>query len=304
MLAALGSGVSAQEIVSTGYSFPTYPTVAPGQVITVFVRGLNLPDAAASGLPLPRSLGGVTVRVRNTSNNPDYPERLPIFSLRSYDSCASWFSRGCSLTGVTVQVPAEPPCVPTGDAGPNECTIGPHVILLAVEENGAAGPDFPVIVAVSRPQILNACQTIFGGIGGTCEAFVTHADGTRMTGQQPAHPGETIVIYATGLGPTDAQAIRFLYGLTIRYQLELPPASPPPPPLWTPHQGWVFPSYVGLVPGFVGLYQINATLPEELPPRVAGCGGFAAGTNTRIAIGAGDSGSADGSSYADICVEP
>ncbi len=312
---AAGFPAPAQQIVSIGYSPPAMPSVAPGQVVTLFVNGLNVPDATAVGLPLPRTLGGVTVKVKS-SGNPDYPANLPIFSLRSAYACGGRAGGGCPLLMVTVQIPMESPCVAT-DHLPNECTLGPSVVVLAVEANGVAGPDLPVTVSIS-PQILNSCHTIFGIPGGSCYPFVSHADGTLVTGQYPAHPGETIVIYATGLGPTDpsvptgeasttpvpAPGPLFLYGLTIGYELATSPASTPEPVQWIPHEGYVFPGYVGLVPGFVGLYQMNVTLPAEMPARVAGCGGFPAGMNTRIAIGVGDFGPADGSSHVDICVEP
>ena len=147
------------QIVSAGYDLPTIPSFTPGQVITLFVRGLNVPDAFAAGTPLPTTLSGVTVKVNSTI--PNYPDRLPIFSVRSY-GCAVGGTGPlllCPLTGVTVQMPTEPTCVPTGF--PNSCTIGPApVIVLNVEVNGSPGQDFPVFVSGANPHILSACDTI------------------------------------------------------------------------------------------------------------------------------------------------
>lgn len=309
-LAATPRVCAQSEIVSMGYDIPGLATVARGQVITLFVRGLKAPDAIASGATLPTTLAGVAVRVK--SDVGGYPERLPIFSIKSHDSCAGRVSVSCPLTHVTVQIPTEPTCVSAGQVA-NECTIGaPRVITLVVEESGVLGQELPVIVINRKPQILNACQTIFGGIGGICDPFVTHADGKFISSTNPARPGETIVIYAAGLGPTNpplktgeaaAQSNRAIalldFRLIISFRIELPPSSPAPPVVWSPVEGWVEPVFVGLVPGYVGLYQINVTLPSRLPEQLfRGC------TNTRIAVGAGFDGPADGVTFVDFCVQP
>ena len=69
---------------------------------------------------------------------------------------------------------------------------------------------------------------------------------------------------------------------------------------------WIYPSYIGLVPGYVGLYQVNLTLPAELgqaqPFPGSGSGGCP--LTVRIAIGSGDFGAADGVSHVDVCVQP
>lgn len=316
LIVALPLAHAQNQIVTAGYDIPVLTAVARGQVLTLFVRGLKAPDAAATSIPLPTTLAGVSVRVK--SNIRGYPDRLPIFSIRSFDFCEGRPGVVCQLTHVTVQIPTEPTCVPTGQGVPNECTfdIRPGIIL-TVEENGIPGQDFPVIVVFSKPQILNACQTIFGRIGGSCLRFVTHTDGTRVSGTNPAHPGETVVIYAVGLGPTipavktgeaapaQARAAAVLRPLlTISHRLVVPPASPAPPVIWSPMERWIEPAFVGLVPGYVGLYQINVTLPDRLPERVHWCyfGDFDA--NTRIAIGTDSLGPPDGETFVDICVQP
>ena len=77
------SPLSAQaqnRIVGSGYAIPApVGAAAPGQALTLFVNGLNVPDAIAPGTPLPRTLSGITVNV--TSQIPNYPISLPIFSV-------------------------------------------------------------------------------------------------------------------------------------------------------------------------------------------------------------------------------
>ena len=304
-LAVLSLAQAQNEVVSAGYDIPTYPAFAPGQVITLFVRGLKVPDALAAGTPIPTTLAGITERVK--SSIPNYPDRLPIFSVRSYDS----------LTHVTVQIPTEPTCVVTSNI-PNECTITyPPRIVLTVEQGGNPGQDFPIIVnGVNgvNPHIINACDTIFG-IGGICNPFVTHADGS-LIGSGCANPGETIVIYAVGLGgatnvrvktgeaaPSSPPA-RYVgdYFLTVSFRLNQPPSSPARPVAWVPMPQWFYAEYVGLVPGYVGLYQINFKVPAVLPPNLLSYG---YGPNMRIAIGAGSTPTspADGVTFVDVCVQ-
>src|SRR5437870_9870584 len=55
---------------------------------------------------------------------------------------------------------------------------------------------------------VNACDTIFGQIGGICYTLVQHADGTFVgiagyPNGKLARPGETITFYAVGLGATN-----------------------------------------------------------------------------------------------------
>jgi hypothetical protein len=56
---------------------------------------------------------------------------------------------------------------------------------------------------------------------------------------------------------------------------------------------------IGLVPGFVGLYQVNFQLPAEVPPDISQCAGFLGSVNTTVALAG--SGSVD---VGRICVAP
>ncbi len=309
-----------QQIVAAGYRIPALGAVAArGQVVTLFVYGLNVPDARATSIPLPTTLSGVTVRV--ASNIPNYPKSLPIFSVVSYDQCAGNTATSCALTHITVQIPTEPTCAPAGLI-PNPCSVFAP-ILLTVEVAGTAGQSFPFSITASQPHIVNACDTIFGQIGGTCYSLVTHADGTFVgdagypTGAL-ARPGETITFYAVGLGATDplvptgqaapASPLAAMPGtalpLIVSYVVPLPAASPAAPIVWAPVNRWIYPSYVGLVPGYVGLYQVNVTLPAELAKAQPRPGSDRCPVQVRIAVGAGDFDAADGVTHVDACVQP
>ncbi len=316
------SPLSAQtqnQIAGSGYAIPVPVGVAAyGQVITLFVNGLNVPDATASSTPLPRTLSGITVNV--TSQIPNYPTSLPIFSVVTYDYCSGRTGTSCPLTQITVQMPTEGTCFL--DGFPNPCMVAPP-IFLSVAAGGATGQSFAFTITSSEPHIVNGCDTIFGNKGGVCYSLVTHADGTFVgdagyPNGLPAKPGETITFYAVGLGPTNpavgtgqaapasppAVIPPASLPLVVSYRLSLPAASPAPPVVWAPIARWIYPSYVGLVPGYVGLYQVNVALPPELAQAQALPGSGGCPVITRIAVGAGDFGPADGVTSVDVCVQP
>lgn len=96
--------------------------------------------------------------------------------------------------------------------------------------------------------------------------FVIHTDYTLVghgepEGATPARPGEIVLIFGTGFGPT-APAV---------FSGELPEFAAP---VVLPARAWlgaaVLPGhllhYVGLAPGFAGLYQINVELPADMTP--------------------------------------
>src|SRR5947209_1300477 len=159
-------GVAQNQVVGagfgSGYYSPVFVTVTAGEVLTLFTPALNVPDEVADGTPLPTSLSGVSVSVRvaGAKNSAGYPTSLPI--LRVFTEKLSQLPDGtpcptepnspmCSRTGITVQIPTEGVCEPTG-AGhppPENCTAPPfrnmpNALLLNVRANGITGPDFPV----------------------------------------------------------------------------------------------------------------------------------------------------------------
>jgi uncharacterized protein (TIGR03437 family) len=96
--------------------------------------------------------------------------------------------------------------------------------------------------------------------------ILQHAsDYSLVTPQNPAHPGEYVIAYAINLGPVENQP-----------QTGVPASSSPLSYSTTPggvcrmsdsiHIGTTTgsPSYVGLAPGTVGVYQVNFQLPSSV----------------------------------------
>lgn len=91
----------------------------------------------------------------------------------------------------------------------------------------------------------------------------THADGSVITKDHPAHPGEMVVLYGTGLGRTYPELqtgwIEMIAAqILLLSELKIMVA------------GTALDSrsiqYAGLTPGIPGLYQVNLVLPKQLAP--------------------------------------
>jgi uncharacterized protein (TIGR03437 family) len=122
-----------------------------------------------------------------------------------------------------------------------------------VLRDGVAGP----VVTIQLTQTAPAFFQWSGNF-----AVAEHADGSVISPDAPAQPGEVVVLYAAGLGRTspDLTAGRVPESAaTIFYasQLEILLNGVPCPPESV--------LYAGVTPGYAGLYQINLLLPPILP---------------------------------------
>jgi uncharacterized protein (TIGR03437 family) len=122
---------------------------------------------------------------------------------------------------------------------------------IRVTMNALNGPSVRLQLAETAPGLFQLSPEF---------VVATRPDGSVITPENPAHPGDVIVLYATGLGPTSPKAEAGQIATTAarvttpNFRLLLD---------GTDVERWrAF--YVGLTPGFAGLYQINLTLPENL----------------------------------------
>lgn len=252
-------GAGPKIIVGAGYMYPEYVNVSPGQVITLFVPwvpGNSTEPVIAGPGELPTSLGGfsVTLAVEPNLSARILAVRPPEFI------CNQCSPPMLPITALTIQIPNEL----SGSNG----ALGP-IFPLFVSENGVGGPLKYFLARPNQIRILTICDTVTGGHGlSTCPAWeVRHANGALVSRNDPAVPGETLVVYAVGMGLTLAQPptgqaatgpARTVtpFKLDFRFKANDPP-SPPPADLGPLPS----PLYAGLTPGYPGLYQINFVVP-------------------------------------------
>jgi uncharacterized protein (TIGR03437 family) len=130
--------------------------------------------------------------------------------------------------------------------------IGTGTVSIQVTRGGSAS-------AISTSQVSASSPGIFIMDQGTSAGAILHADFSLVTGTSPAKAGEIVAIYATGLGPLQSPL-----------KSGDPAPNGPRPTLSIPTVTVgglpAVVSYSGLAPGFVGLYQLNVTIPAGLQP--------------------------------------
>jgi uncharacterized protein (TIGR03437 family) len=241
--ACLGQTATAPAVVGAGYTSPFPLSVAPGQLVTLYLQSPTAPNVSAAFW------------------NQRAMEAMPLVQMSLWSSgCLVAPPNSICATGlaVTVQIPFDVP--------DSVIVAQPGAIALSVngEQIGALG----VQAQPDHIHILNSCDTILGNE--PCSPLILHGNGQPVSYQHPASGAEELVAYATGLGQTNpplttgtpaansspavsAFNLDFNYrpnALATQPSTVYPPANPP--------------LFAGSTQGFVGLYQINFVIPP--PP--------------------------------------
>jgi uncharacterized protein (TIGR03437 family) len=196
-------------------------TISPGEIISIYGTNLAPQTVSAPGFPTAQ-LGSVTVTVGGTA--------LPLFFV--------------SPSQVNAVVPSN-------------LAIG-QTVQLVVTVNGVPSVPLPMTVVTERPGIFTQSA---GGTG--AGAIVDNGTANNpasyvVDATHPAHAGDIISIYCTGLGPVN------------------PPVDVTQPAPNTPLSNVTGQLsviigntsaevlFAGLAPGFTGLYQVNARVPASV----------------------------------------
>jgi hypothetical protein len=279
VLAQTSSAQNSLQVLGAGYALPGH-LIAPGQIVTLFVAGAKtvLPSnqqiQQATTIPFPTNLAGFSASISQYTFPS--PQLLPILSVQQVNNCRDQGTRQtCIVTALTVQIPTPPPDTSGGD------TFGIlPTVQISVIENGTTSDSFyanlaPQVVHVlttcdSLSQVVNQCPLPCRGIS-SCSPKITHADGTIVSPESPANVGETLVLYAVGLGdstppvqvnavtPTPAPVPVNSKYIMMQYSYLIDPEALP-----SPLAGPAVPASVtfsGLTPGEIGLYQVNFKVP-------------------------------------------
>jgi uncharacterized protein (TIGR03437 family) len=275
-------------VVDVAYGAPnTTFQVAPGQVVSLMVYGLDYrlrQPVEAAGTPLPASLAGFSVMFQQFQTNIP----APILGIQQ-TACPSVSIGPCSaLTNVVVQVPYEirPDCRACGILeGARYFLISDTAQVKATVAVDVPGDNIHIVGprdSTSQP-FQSSTQLQLS------DKAIVHGDGTLVDVNHPAAPGEELAAYVFGLGLTDpsvttgqatpASGVPFdpntaLTQRGIGLYFDFRPNAPPsvPPQGVAPQSVLTTAIYIGLVPGFVGLYQVNFTVPP-VPAATPSCNG-------------------------------
>jgi uncharacterized protein (TIGR03437 family) len=232
--------------VLNGASFAKGQAVAPGALVSVFGSFPGATQALAGSIPLPDSLGQVSVTIDGTT--------APML-----------FANGSQLN---VQMPWE---AAAGTA------------KVVVNSNGAIEPSFNMTVQAEAPGIF----TTASGLG---QAIAINPDGSLAgpsgsipgLAMRPANQGDQLIILATGLGaviPSIADGAAS--SDTLRTAVTMPTV--------TIGGTTAKVSFAGLSPQFVGVNQINVTVPSGVSgvvPLQMSSGGAETSDQVTVAIAA------------------
>jgi uncharacterized protein (TIGR03437 family) len=287
-------GLHAQGIVlGAGYSAPRPVDVAPGQVITVFVRipGKTPADPAKATPPLPTALSGFSAQLRQSFGDP---MDAPLVSVADSQSCSNLGTVVCDTTTmVTVQIPYElNPNVPGTMA-----MLPPNLARLDISYNGAAASSLFLNPVMDRVHVLNSCDVAANLPLGDCLPVVTHADGSLVSIRNQAQPGEELTVAMVGLGwavekvTTGAASPDWgplVDGVTtgISTRTNAAPDLPDPASAATTAR---------LRPGSVGVYEVKFMAPGQ-PPTTA----CSSSVRSNLTVSIGRTASYDGAA---ICVD-
>ena len=196
----------------------------PGGLASLYLTGISgLGNIGASQLPLPTQLGGITVLVNGMA--------APLLSVTTG-------TFPTNSVQVNFQVPYQ---TATGTA------VVPQANVVEVQYGSQS--------AFIVPQYAGAGIFLFS----TGAPVIQHgADYSLVTAQNPIKRGETVIVYATGLGPVSTPVASGAPSLVAD------PISPNSCDLFSTSLGAV--RYQGLTPGFPGLYQLNIQVSPYVPP--------------------------------------
>ncbi len=218
------------------------------------------------------ALAPPSISANSTVNAASYAPALSANGAVSPGSIVSIF--GSNFAGASVNATTVP--LPTILAGASVLMNGQAVPLYyasATQINAQVPYNIPPgamtvqVQAGSQTTSAQAANVVIASPGvftqnasGSGPGAFLHANFTAVTSTSPAHAGETILIYCTGLGPTNPAVVSG----------SAAPGNPPATTTIAPTVtigGINAPvSFSGLAPTFVGLYQINA----QVPPGIGG----------------------------------
>jgi len=263
------AGRAQTTVIGAGYTTPQPLDASPGQLITIFamVNGKQPADPLTASPPLPTSLGGFSVLLRQTFIDPI---QIPILSVSDTQSCSSVTPPLCTtVSQITVQIPYE--------LMPNIPHVSLPVNFARLDVSYQSNPTSSLNLNPIPDSIhlLSSCDVASGpNPSGTCLPIVEHGDGSLVSAANPAQAGETLTLSLVGMGQppgtvtTGAAAPAVtpaLDGVEISYDARVNAS----PAALVPTSAFPL-NTAQLQPGAVGIYNVTFLVPA-LPPGVPAC---------------------------------
>jgi uncharacterized protein (TIGR03437 family) len=269
---------SSAAVVGAGYDAIAPVSVAPGQVITIFVTGVgNVTQKTTAGKPpLGNTLAGITANL--VQGNTTIPS--PILAVFPLQDCQFTLPgvKCASVTAVTVEIPFELRANIPGSLAPV------FLDYLQVSDSDGNAAVVSLNAELDAIHVLRTQDTVMAldmaQVTGSGGGIVTHANGMLVDPVRPAQAGEELVMYLAGLGATNPPvatgsasplpAAPAAGGFAVNFDYR--PNAPPTPGTVLMNDWFVSiaPPFAGLTPGFVGLYQVNFKVPP-MPPGTPPC---------------------------------
>jgi uncharacterized protein (TIGR03437 family) len=244
--------------VLNGASFTKGQQVTPGSLVSIFGTNLASSIAEADSIPLSKSLGGVSVEFVNGNTTISAP-MLYVQPANPANQVAAQLN---------VQVPWE--IVPEGATQNVNVVVNNNGVVSAAAQV-TVGPYSPGVFSSNGLAIAENQDGTLTWAAGTVPGLTTH----------PAKIGDVITVYATGLGAVANPPVDGANSLDqTRKNLVTPQVL----------IGGVSAEvqFSGLSPQFVGVNQINVTVPNVAPgnnvPFQIVLGGMTTSANITIAV--------------------
>jgi uncharacterized protein (TIGR03437 family) len=236
--AANGNGASSGDLIYTSSiqltpAIPTAPTVTAGNVVSAATNAAG-PVAPNSWVTIYGSNLGVTTRGWAEG---DFVNSAMPFSLDGVSVVVNLFGAP-RLTYVGYVSPTQVNFLLPSDLAATDMTV---------QVRNPAGMSSPIPLTVQAAA--GTCFTVDGK-----SVLAAHPNGSLLGKTSPATPGETIAIYATGLGATNPPLIPGVVPTAPASLVTLPKVT----------IGGEAANVVagGIVPGTAGLYQLNVQVPS------------------------------------------
>ena len=192
---------------------------------------------------------------------------VSIFGTNFTDSTSALTAQGFPLptamggTSVTIGGEAVPLLAVTATqinaVLPFDLTVNTSVPIVVIRNNAVSAPQ-PVSMVSSQPGVFTQSENGEGvGI-----VVIVHPDGSQVEAGNgnAASAGDAVVIYCAGLGDTTPRSVAGFPATASPLSNTIDPVTVTIGGVNAPVQ------FSGLAPGFVGLWQVNATVPQSVTP--------------------------------------